>query len=111
MDTPPRRPTQHTERPAPAARRAPPAWYAAMTAGGLAFGLIGERRPFGSDVLAHPLILFFCAAGAGLLALRVWLARPVPEVIPERALLFGCFAGLAGFLLGNWLAVRLPLPG
>jgi hypothetical protein len=34
----------------------------------------------------------------------------VPEIVPERALLFGCFAGLAGFLIGNWIAAHaLPL--
>jgi hypothetical protein len=82
-------------------------WYGAMTAGGLAFGLLGERRPLGDDVLAHPLVLFFVAAGLGLMAVRIALARPVPEVIPERALVFGCCAGLAAFLIGNAIAVHV----
>jgi hypothetical protein len=82
-------------------------WYGLMGLGGAAFGLIAERRPFGADVLAHPLVVFFIVAGAGLLLLRIWLARPVPDVIPERTLLFGCFVGVAGFLLGNWIGVRL----
>jgi hypothetical protein len=82
-------------------------WYGLMGLGGAAFGLIAERRPFGSDVLAHPLVVFFIVAGLALLVLRLWLARPVPEVIPERTLLLGCFVGGAGFLIGNWIGVRL----
>jgi len=78
-------------------------WYGLMAAGGFAFGLIGDRRPLGNDVLAHPLVLFFIAAGAALLLLRVVWQRPVPELIPERALLFGCLAGAAAFLAGNWI--------
>ncbi len=105
---------------APPVRKSPPAkpapvpprpvsyWYGAMAFGGFAFGLFAERKPFGEDVLAHPLVLFFAAAGLGLLVLRVALARPVPEVIPERALLLGCFTGLVAFLAGNWLAVHVP---
>jgi hypothetical protein len=82
-------------------------WYGSMVLGGFAFGLIGDRRPFGEDVLAHPLVLFFVAGGIGLLVLRVALSRPVPEVLPERALLFGCFAGLGAFLAGNGIAVHI----
>jgi hypothetical protein len=82
-------------------------WYALMALGGAAFGLIAERRPFGADVLAHPLVVFFIVTGAGLLVLRIWLGRPVPDVIPERTLLFGCFVGAGAFLLGNWIGVRL----
>jgi hypothetical protein len=62
------------------------AWYGLVMAGGLAFGLIGERRPFGSDMLAHPLVVYFAVVAVGLLGLRVVLGRPVPEVIPERVL-------------------------
>lgn len=82
-------------------------WYGLMTLGGFAFGLIGERRPLGGDVLAHPLVLFFIVVGLALLLLRAALSRPVPEVIPERALVFGCFAGLGSFLVGNWFAAHL----
>jgi hypothetical protein len=78
-----------------------------MVIGGLAFGLIGERRPLGDDVFAHPLILFFMAAISGLLVVRATLSRPVPEVIPERPLLLGCFAGLAAFLAGNWIVAHV----
>jgi len=73
-------------------------------AGGLGFGLIGERRPFGNDTLAHPLVVYFAAVAVGLLVLRVVLARPVPEVIPERVLVAGCLSGVAAFLVGNSLA-------
>jgi|SRR5215510_5590862 len=43
-------------------------WYGLMVARGLGFGLIGERRPFGQD--AHPLVVYFAVAAAGLLVLR-----------------------------------------
>ena len=82
-------------------------WYGLMALGGVAFGLLGDRRPFGSAVLAHPLVVFFVLAGAALLALRAVLARPVPELIPERALLLGCCVGAAAFLAGNWAAAHL----
>jgi hypothetical protein len=82
-------------------------WYGLMAVGGLAFGLIGDRRPFGRDMLAHPLVVFFVVAAAALLVLRLALARPVPELIPERALLIGCLFGGATYLIGNWIAVHL----
>jgi hypothetical protein len=78
-----------------------------MAAGGLAFGLFGDRRPFGNGIFAHPLVIFFILVGAILLVLRIALARPVPEVIPERALIIGCFIGLALFLGGNFAATHL----
>jgi hypothetical protein len=78
-----------------------------MLAAGLAFGLIGDRRPFGSGVLAHPLLMFFIVTAVGLLVLRFALARPVPELIPERALVLGCLLGAATFLAGNFVATRL----
>ena len=82
-------------------------WYALMVVGGLAFGLIGDRRPFGSELLAHPLAVFFTVAAGGLLILRIVMARPVPELIPERTLLIGCLLGSAGFLAGNWISANL----
>jgi hypothetical protein len=45
--------------------------------------------------------------GVGLIVLRAVLARPVPQIIPERELLIGCVAGLAMFLAGNWIGVHL----
>jgi hypothetical protein len=82
-------------------------WYGLIAAGGLAFGLLGERRPLGRDVLAHPLVLFFVTVGVALLVLRVAYARPVPELISERALLVGCLLGAAMFLVGSWLAAHV----
>jgi hypothetical protein len=79
-------------------------WFGLMALGGLAFGLNAERRPFGNDILAHPLIVFFLAVGAGLLVLRIILRRPVPEILPERILMRGCAVGVATFLAGNWIA-------
>jgi hypothetical protein len=76
-----------------------------MALGGLGFGLLGDRRPFGSDLLAHPLVVFFAIVAAALLVLRLARARPVPELIPERALLVGCCIGAGAFLVGNWVAI------
>ena len=82
-------------------------WYALMAMGGLGFGLLGERRPFGQDMLAHPLVVYFAVAAVSLLVLRAVLARPVPELIPERTLLAGCLLGAAAFLLGNWISAHI----
>jgi len=99
-------------RPAPSGTgRARRLWYGMMCAGGFAFGLLGDRRPFGSDMLAHPLVVFFAAVGLALLILRIALARPVPQVISERDLLLGCLAGAAAFLTANWIAATfMPVP-
>ena len=73
----------------------------------LAFGILGDRRPFGDNLLFHPLVIFMTAAGAGLIVLRIALARPVPEIIPDRKLAFGLLIGWAAFLAGNFLATQL----
>ena len=92
-------------------KRVPPRaltwWYGLMAIGGLAFGVYADKQPFGEDILAHPLVVFFILVGVALLALRFALARPVPEIIPERSLLIGCFIGLATFLIGNWFGIYL----
>jgi hypothetical protein len=85
-------------------------WRVLMIAGGFAFGLFADRRPFGETFLAHPIVVFAALAGVGLLIARVALGRPVPEVIPERALLIGFFLGIAAFLVGNWVGVHLLTP-
>ena len=77
-----------------------------MIAGGFAFGLLADRRPFGETFLAHPIVVFAGIAGLGLLLLRVVLRRPVPEVIPERAIMVGFLFGIAAFLVGNWIGVH-----
>ncbi len=81
-----------------------------MAAGGFLFGLWGDRRPFGSDVLTHPLVLFFAGVAVALLVLRIGRARPIPELIPERALVAGCLIGAVAFLVGNWVAARVAFP-
>jgi hypothetical protein len=85
-------------------------WRVLMIAGGFGFGLFADRRPFGETFLAHPIVIFAALAGVGLLILRVALGRPVPEVIPERAMIVGFFFGIAAFLAGNWIGVHLLMP-
>jgi hypothetical protein len=82
-------------------------WRVLMVAGGFAFGLFAYRRPFGEAVLAHPIVVFGGVAGLGLLVLRVVLRRPVPEVIPDRAIGIGFVIGIAAFLAGNWVGVHV----
>jgi hypothetical protein len=84
-------------------------WYSLTAAGGLLFGLFGDRRPLGNDVLAHPLVLFFIAVGIALVTLRIVWRRPVPELIPERALVIGCLIGGAAFLAGNFVVTHVTL--
>ncbi len=88
------------------AGRARVAWYGLMGLGGFGFGLFADRQPFGEGILGHPLVLFFVVVGLVLLALRAILARPVPDVIPDRALMLGCVVGLATFLAGNFVAAH-----
>jgi uncharacterized membrane protein YedE/YeeE len=83
------------------------AWYGLVMAGGMGFGLIGERRPFGNDMLAHPLVVYFALIALVLLILRIALARPVPEVIPERVLVAGCLSGAAAYLAGNFISAHI----
>jgi len=87
--------------------RAKPIWYGAIGAAGFGFGMIGEHRPFGDDMLAHPLVVYFLAVAGALVVLRLGARRPVPELVPERALIAGCIAGLALFLVGNFIAAHL----
>jgi hypothetical protein len=85
-------------------------WRLAMIAGGFLFGVYADRRPFGESFLAHPIVLYAAVAGLGLLVLRVTLRRPVPEVIPERAIVGGFLFGVAAFLIGNFVGVHLVAP-
>ena len=77
-----------------------------MSAGGFAFGLFANKRPFGNGILLHPLVLYFVTVAAALLVLRFVAARPVPEIISDRALVYGCSAGLALFLVANFVAAH-----
>jgi hypothetical protein len=61
-------------------------------------------------LITHPIVVFAGAAGLGLLILRVVLARPVPEVIPERTLMVGFLLGFAAFLAANGIVVHLLAP-
>ena len=85
-------------------------WRLAMIAGGFLFGVYADRRPFGESFLAHPIVVYAAVAGLGLLVLRVALRRPVPEVIPERAIMVGFLLGIAAFLIGNFVGVHLIAP-
>jgi hypothetical protein len=85
-------------------------WFGVMALGGFGFGLLADRRPFGEHVFVNPFVTFFVLVGLGLIALRVLMARPVPEVISDRALVAGCFVGLVLFLVGNFLGVRMLAP-
>ena len=78
-----------------------------MAGGGFAFGLFANKRPLGEGILVHPLVLFFILVGTVLLGLRIVSARPVPELISDRALMFGCCIGLATFLVGNFFAAHV----
>ena len=82
-------------------------WHGAVCTAGLGFGLLGERRPFGQSILGHPFNVYACVVAAGLLVIRVVRQRPVPDLIPERALGLGCAAGVALFLAGNFIAAHL----
>jgi len=82
-------------------------WRVLMIAGGFVFGLLADRRPFGETFLGHPIVVFAGIAGLGLLVLRVVLRRPVPEIVPERAIVVGFLLGIAAFLFGNWVGVHL----
>lgn len=88
------------------AGRARVCWYGLMGFVGFGFGLFADKRPLGGGILVHPLVLFFILVGVALLALRAILARPVPEVISDRALMLGCVLGLAMFLAGNFVAAH-----
>ena len=88
-------------------RRALTWWFGLMLLGGLAFGLNANRRPFGNDMLAHPLVVFFALVAVGLLLLRTGLRRPVPEILPERILIVGCIVGVIAYLAGNWFAAKI----
>lgn len=85
------------------------AWLGLMVLGGFIFGLIAERRPFGDDFFAHPFVMLFIVVGVGLMLLRVIVARPIPELVPERVLALGCLAGAASFLAGDWIGTHLAM--
>jgi hypothetical protein len=80
-------------------------WFFLMAIGGLGFGTLANKRPFGDQLIVHPLVVFFLLVSLGLIALRVLMQRPVPQVISDRALMIGCLVGLVAFLAGNFISV------
>jgi hypothetical protein len=82
-------------------------WFGLMAAGGVGFGLYANERPFGSGVLAHPLVIFFVFVIAGLLSLRFLHARPVLQLISAGRLAAGAAIGITCFFVGNWFGVSL----
>ena len=78
-----------------------------MALGGLVFGALAHKRPFGNGILLHPLMVFFALVCACLIVLRFVLARRVSDVISDRALVTGCVIGLVLFLAANFVAVSL----
>jgi hypothetical protein len=82
-------------------------WFGLTALGGVGCGLYAEERPFGSGVLAHPLVVFLAFVAAGLLTLRFLHARPVTELISLRWLGVGIVIGIVCFFIGNWFGVSL----
>jgi hypothetical protein len=82
-------------------------WFGLMAAGGVGFGLYADERPFGSGMLAHPLVVFAACVLAGLLTLRFLHARPVLQLISARRLAAGAVIAIACFFLGRWFGASL----
>jgi hypothetical protein len=82
-------------------------WYIVMAGGGVAFGLFANKRPLGEGLLVHPLMLFVVTVIVALLVLRAVARRPVPELISDRALMYGCCTGLGAFLIGNFIGAHV----
>jgi hypothetical protein len=82
-------------------------WFGLMATGGVGFGLYADERPFGSGMLAHPLVVFSACVLAGLLTLRLLHARPVLQLISARCLVAGAVIAVACFFLGRWFGASL----
>jgi hypothetical protein len=82
-------------------------WFGMMAAGGLGFGAYADQRPFGSGVLADPLVVFFAFAAAGLLTLRFLHTKPLRQLISAQSLAAGAVIGIASFFIGKWFGVNL----
>lgn len=73
---------------------------------GFGFGLIGDARPFGRDILAHPAIVMGVVIGLILIAARLLLKRPIPEVMSDMVMKFGFAVAIFTYLAGTFLASR-----
>jgi hypothetical protein len=82
-------------------------WFGLMAVGGVGFGFFAEERPFGSGVLAHPLVVLFALAAAALLTLRFLHARPLTELISTLSIAVGCVIAVVCFFVGDWFGVNL----
>ena len=82
-------------------------WFGLMATGGVGFGLYADERPFGSGVLAHPLVIFAACVLAGLMTLRFLHARTVLQLISARSLAAGAVIAIACFFLGRWFGASL----
>lgn len=82
-------------------------WFGLMAAGGLAFGAYADERPFGSGVLAHPLVVLFAVVAAGLMTLSFLHAQPLLKLISARSLAAGAVIALACFFIGGWFGSNL----
>jgi hypothetical protein len=82
-------------------------WFGLIALGGVGFGVVAERRPFGQGVLAHPLVVFAAAIAVVLVSLRLAHARPLTEIISERFLIAGGIIAVVCFLIGNWFGINL----
>jgi hypothetical protein len=82
-------------------------WFGIVAVGGLGFGAYADQRPFGNGVLAHPLVVLFAFAAAGLLTLRFLHAKPLLQLISAPSLAAGAVIGIACFFIGKWFGVNL----
>jgi hypothetical protein len=82
-------------------------WFGIMAAGGLGFGAYADQRPFGTGVLAHPLVVLFAFAAAGLLTLRSLHTKPLLQLISAQSLAAGAVIGIGCFFIGKWFGVSL----
>jgi hypothetical protein len=82
-------------------------WFAAMAIGGVGFGLVADKRPFGPGIVAYPLVVFFACVAAILLTLRFIYAKPLREVISIPSLVAGFVIAAVCFAIGDWFGVSL----
>ena len=82
-------------------------WFGLMSVGGLASGLFADRPLFGRGLLAHPLVMLFAIAGAGLLILKFLHREPMRKLISPVSVIAGCVIAVACYFTGRWFGVSL----